>query len=95
MEEKQKADAEVKAREELEAKVKALEEQQAAKEEEYKRKLDAAIGSQAVVTNADPFAGKSKGPSGSNAISSLTEEQMDDIETESRLAFEDYVKSRK
>ena len=52
------------------------------------------IESQAVVQTTNPFADKKEAPKG-DPIASLTEEQMDDIETVSRARFEEHLKSKR
>ena len=89
-----KLELEAKEKEALSAKVKQLEEEKMKQEESYKQKLDAAISSQAVVSQANPFAGNSSHNSGSNPVANLSESQMDDIETASREAFLNQKKSR-
>lgn len=89
IEAERKAEAEKQEKETL---AKQLEEQKAEmvrKEEEYKKKLDAMIQSQAVVKNEDPFAGNKKPPVRGNPIDALSEDQLDDIEHASRVAFEE------
>ena len=83
-----------KEREETSTRAKELEAKLKSQEDDYKKKMDELIESQAVVKNKNPFADDGSGESASKKIQNLSDDEVNEIELNSRQAFEDHLRRK-